>query len=36
MVRKHGNIPAKPGDQLGLRIQSENVHIFGSSGAALR
>jgi multiple sugar transport system ATP-binding protein len=36
MVRKHGNITAKPGDRLGLRIQSENVHIFGSSGAALR
>ena len=36
MVRKHGNIPAKSGDRLGLRFRSENAHIFGASGAALR
>jgi multiple sugar transport system ATP-binding protein len=36
MVRKHGNIPAKAGDSIGLRIQSENVHIFATDGTALR
>ena len=36
MVRKHGNIPAKPGDKLGLRIQPENAHIFAPDGTALR
>ncbi|MCV6822971.1 MULTISPECIES: ABC transporter ATP-binding protein [Halocynthiibacter] len=36
MVRKHGNIPAKSGDRLGLRIQPENAHIFGPDGRALR
>ncbi|MEH6835988.1 MULTISPECIES: ABC transporter ATP-binding protein [Falsihalocynthiibacter] len=36
MVRKHGNIPAKSGDRLGLRIQSENAHIFAAGGTALR
>ncbi|MGB3280972.1 MAG: sn-glycerol-3-phosphate ABC transporter ATP-binding protein UgpC [Pseudorhodobacter sp.] len=36
LVRKHGNIPAKPGDRIGLRIQSENVHLFAADGVALR
>lgn len=36
MVRKHGNIPAKAGDSIGLRIQSENAHIFATDGTALR
>lgn len=36
MVRVHGNIPAKTGDRLGLRFQSENVHLFASDGTALR
>ncbi|MEP3275162.1 MAG: ABC transporter ATP-binding protein [Stappiaceae bacterium] len=35
MVRKHGNIPAKPGDRLGLRIQAENAHVFASDGTTL-
>ncbi len=36
MVRKHGNIPAKSGDRLGLRVRSEKVHIFAPDGTALR
>jgi len=36
MVRKHGNIPVRPGDRIGLRIQPENVHIFAPDGTALR
>ena len=36
MVRKHGNISAKPGDRLGLRMQADNAHIFASDGTALR
>lgn len=36
MVRKHGNIPLKPGEQLGLRIQAENAHLFAKDGTALR
>ncbi len=36
MVREHGNIPVQPGDRVGLRIQSENVHLFGPDGNALR
>jgi multiple sugar transport system ATP-binding protein len=36
LVRKHGNIPAKTGDRLGLRIQSENAHAFAANGVALR
>ncbi|WP_417243725.1 ABC transporter ATP-binding protein [Celeribacter sp.] len=36
LVRKHGNIPAKAGDRLGLRIQAENAHVFSSDGVALR
>lgn len=35
MVRKHGNIPAKSGDRLGLRIQAENVHLFAADGTAM-
>ncbi|NVO58632.1 sn-glycerol-3-phosphate ABC transporter ATP-binding protein UgpC [Rhodobacteraceae bacterium B1Z28] len=36
MVRKHGNIPVKSGEQLGLRIQTENAHLFAKDGTALR
>ncbi|WP_209599089.1 sn-glycerol-3-phosphate ABC transporter ATP-binding protein UgpC [Ruegeria sp. HKCCSP351] len=36
MVRKHGNIPVKSGDHLGLRIQAQNAHLFASDGTALR
>ncbi|WP_195822581.1 ABC transporter ATP-binding protein [Roseobacter sp. MH60115] len=36
MVRKHGNIPVKPGERLGLRIQTENAHLFATDGTALR
>ncbi|WP_120634551.1 ABC transporter ATP-binding protein [Ruegeria sp. EL01] len=36
MVRKHGNIPVKSGEQLGLRIQTENAHLFANDGTALR
>lgn len=36
MVRKHGNIPAKSGDRIGLKIQAQNAHIFAADGAALR
>lgn len=35
MVRVHGNIPTKPGDRLGLRIQASNAHVFGPDGRAL-
>lgn len=36
MVRKHGNIPARTGERLGLRIRPENVHLFAPDGTALR
>ena len=36
MVRQHGNIPARSGDRLGLRVQPEHAHIFASDGTALR
>ncbi|SDW79241.1 carbohydrate ABC transporter ATP-binding protein, CUT1 family [Ruegeria halocynthiae] len=36
MVRKHGNIPVNSGEQLGLRIQTENAHLFADDGTALR
>ncbi len=36
MVRKHGNIPIRPGERVGLRIQPENVHLFAPDGSALR
>lgn len=35
MVRVHGNIPAKSGDRLGLRIRTEHVHIFDDKGTSL-
>jgi multiple sugar transport system ATP-binding protein len=35
MVRKHGNIPAKSGDKLGLRIQAEHAHLFTANGRSL-
>ncbi|MGY3670908.1 ABC transporter ATP-binding protein (plasmid) [Marinovum sp. KMM 9989] len=35
MVRKHGNIPARPGDRIELRIQAENAHLFDATGATL-
>lgn len=35
MVRKHGNIPAKSGDQFGLRMQPDNAHLFALDGTAL-
>ena len=34
MVRVHGNIATKPGDQLGLRIRGANAHVFGPDGRA--
>ncbi len=36
MVRKHGNIPVKSGDRLGLRFQTQNAHLFRQDGTALR
>ncbi|WP_298920002.1 sn-glycerol-3-phosphate ABC transporter ATP-binding protein UgpC [uncultured Roseobacter sp.] len=36
MIRKHGNIPIRSGDRLGLRFQTENAHIFAADGTALR
>ncbi|MGC3940094.1 ABC transporter ATP-binding protein [Roseobacter sp. EG26] len=36
MIRKHGNIPIRSGDRLGLRFQTENAHIFAEDGTALR
>ena len=36
MVRKHGNIPARSGDRLGLRVQTEHAHLFAADGTALR
>ena len=36
MVRRHGNIPVKSGDELGLRIQPEHAHLFAADGTALR
>ena len=36
MVRKHGNIPASSGDRLGLKMQTENAHLFAANGATLR
>lgn len=36
MVRRHGNIPVRTGDRVGLRIQPENVHLFTPDGTALR
>jgi ABC-type sugar transport system ATPase subunit len=35
MVRKHGNISVRSGDQIGLRIQTENVHLFAPDGTTL-
>ncbi|OXT00831.1 ABC transporter ATP-binding protein [Notoacmeibacter marinus] len=35
MVREHGNIPAKAGDLVGLRVQPQNVHLFARNGTAL-
>ena len=35
MVRVHGNIPAKPGEKLGLCIKTQNAHIFGPDGKSL-
>ncbi|MDA4848556.1 ABC transporter ATP-binding protein [Hoeflea poritis] len=35
MVRKHGNIPARSGDRIGLRIQVENAHLFAPDGTTL-
>ncbi|WP_187432218.1 Maltose/maltodextrin import ATP-binding protein MalK [Roseobacter fucihabitans] len=36
MVRKHGNVPVRAGERIGLRIQPHNVHLFASDGTALR
>ncbi|APG47091.1 ABC transporter ATP-binding protein [Phaeobacter porticola] len=36
LVRKHGNIPVRNGDRLGLRVQTQNAHIFDAKGVALR
>ncbi|MGI9354385.1 MAG: ABC transporter ATP-binding protein [Rhizobiaceae bacterium] len=35
MVREHGNVPATSGDRLGLRVQTENAHLFAPDGTAL-
>ena len=35
MVRKHGNIPAKSGDRLGMNIVTENAHLFTDDGSAI-
>ena len=36
MVRKHGNIPARTGDRLGLRLMRDHAHLFAPDGTALR
>ncbi|EKF18146.1 ABC transporter ATP-binding protein [Nitratireductor pacificus] len=36
MVRVHGNIAARAGDRLGLKIQARNAHVFAADGTALR
>ncbi|WP_300064462.1 ABC transporter ATP-binding protein [uncultured Roseobacter sp.] len=36
MVRKHGNVPARSGDRLSLRVQPEHAHLFAADGTALR
>jgi len=36
MVRKHGNIPAKPGDTIGLHVAPQHAHLFAQDGTALR
>jgi multiple sugar transport system ATP-binding protein len=35
MVRKHGNISAKPGDRLGLRFQPNKAHVFSADGLTM-
>ncbi|MEJ6393474.1 sn-glycerol-3-phosphate ABC transporter ATP-binding protein UgpC [Gymnodinialimonas sp. 2305UL16-5] len=35
MVRKHGNIPIAAGDTLGLRVDTDHVHLFSEGGMAL-
>ncbi|MEM9577594.1 MAG: sn-glycerol-3-phosphate ABC transporter ATP-binding protein UgpC [Pseudomonadota bacterium] len=35
MVRKHGNIPARSGDRLNLRVQPEHAHLFAADGTTL-
>jgi multiple sugar transport system ATP-binding protein len=35
MVRMHGNIRVRSGEQVGLRVQRENAHLFTSDGTAL-
>ncbi|ATG35735.1 sugar ABC transporter, ATP-binding protein [Phaeobacter piscinae] len=36
MIRKHGNVPVRSGERLGLRLQAQNAHIFDDRGIALR
>ena len=36
MVRRSGNIPARPGDRLGLKVLKDHVHVFAADGTALR
>ncbi|WP_147440338.1 hypothetical protein [Notoacmeibacter ruber] len=34
-IVSHGNIPAKAGDEVGLRVQPRNVHLFAQAGVAM-
>ena len=36
MIRKHGDIPVRSGDRIGLYIQPENIHLFATDGTAVR
>lgn len=35
MVRKHGNVALQSGKRLGLRLRTENAHLFAADGATL-
>jgi ABC-type sugar transport system ATPase subunit len=35
MARVRGNVPARSGDRLGLRIRPEHVHLFARDGEVL-
>ena len=36
MARVRGNVPARSGDRLGLRVRPEHAHLFARDGQALR
>ena len=36
MARLRGNVAARPGDQMGLRLRPEHAHAFAADGRALR